>query len=162
MTPAPDLSPQMLRAAFAAFPCGVAAVAGMESAAPVGMAASSFTSVSLEPPLVSVCVAHTSTTWPRLRGLPRLGLSVLADEHDELCRALAAKTGDRFARVEWTAASSGAVFIAGAAVWLDCSIENTVKAGDHDIEVLRIHDVEAHPDVSPLVFHSSRFRRLAV
>ncbi len=157
-----QLTPEALRSAFAAFTSGVTAVAAMNGAVPAGLAASSFTSVSMDPPLVSVCVAHTSTTWPVLRPLPRLGVSVLASDHDEVCRALAAKTGDRFAKVEWTAADSGAVFVGGAALWLDCSIYQEVRAGDHDIVLLRIHEVQTYPEVSPLVFHGSRFRQLVV
>src|SRR5918997_4998820 len=79
-----DLSadPQELRRAYGCFPSGVTAICTLVDGAPDGMAASSFTSVSLDPPLVSVCVQNTSTTWPRLRHLPRLGVSVLAESQD--------------------------------------------------------------------------------
>src|SRR5690606_13074244 len=66
-----------LRRVYGAYPTGVTAVAGLVGGRPVGIAASSFVPVSLTPPLVSVCVAHTSTTWPLLRDLPRIGISVL-------------------------------------------------------------------------------------
>jgi flavin reductase (DIM6/NTAB) family NADH-FMN oxidoreductase RutF len=88
-----------LRRAYASFPSGVAAVCTLQGERPIGIAASSFVAVSLDPPLVSVCVQHTSTTWPRLRGAARLGVSVLAADQHEICRDLAAKDGDRFARV---------------------------------------------------------------
>jgi flavin reductase (DIM6/NTAB) family NADH-FMN oxidoreductase RutF len=68
--------PQQLRRVFGSFPSGVAAVAALVAGEPVGIAASSFTSVSLDPPLVSVCIAHTSTTWPVLRTASRLGVSI--------------------------------------------------------------------------------------
>jgi len=68
----------LLRQAFGCFPSGVTAFCGMINRKPEGMAASSFTSVSIDPALVSVCVAHTSSTWPKLAGLPALGLSVLS------------------------------------------------------------------------------------
>jgi len=66
-----------LRRVYGAYPTGVAVVAGLVDGRPAGIAASSFVPVSLDPPLVSVCVAHTSTTWPLLGGLPRIGISVL-------------------------------------------------------------------------------------
>ena len=78
----PVLDPQRLRHVFGAFPSGVAAVAALVGGVPVGIAASSFTSVSLDPPLVSLCVAHTSTTWPLLRGADRLGVSILGEAQD--------------------------------------------------------------------------------
>jgi flavin reductase (DIM6/NTAB) family NADH-FMN oxidoreductase RutF len=115
----------------------------------------------MDPPLVSVCVAHTSTTWPLLNTMPRLGVSVLGEDQGELCRALAAKTGDRFARVEWEASDIGAVFLRGAALWLECSVHAQLPAGDHDIALLNIHRLDTYDDVQPLVFHGSRFRQLA-
>jgi glyoxylase-like metal-dependent hydrolase (beta-lactamase superfamily II) len=78
--------------AFSAFPSGVTAIAGLRDGRPHGLAASSFTSVSIDPPLVSVCVAHTSTTWPLLSTMPGLEASVLGEDQGELCRALAAKS----------------------------------------------------------------------
>lgn len=152
---------KVLRRAFSCFPSGVTAVCAFIEGAPVGMTASSFTSVSLDPPLVSVCVAHTSRTWATLRARPRLGVSVLAADHEDACRALAARSGDRFSSVEWDRTANGAVFVHGATAWLECSVENELAAGDHDIVLLRIHDMRADPDIEPLIFHGSRYRRLA-
>jgi flavin reductase (DIM6/NTAB) family NADH-FMN oxidoreductase RutF len=153
--------PARLRRAFGCFPSGVTAVCAMVGGEPVGMAASSFTSVSVAPPLVSVCVQDVSTTWPRLRDRPRLGLSVLAEGHDEICLSLSRRTGNRFAGVEWEATGQDAVFVHGSSAWLDCSLYAEVPAGDHAIALLRIHGLLARPDTPPLVFHGSRFRRLA-
>ena len=161
MTAPPTFDQTVLRQAFGCFPSGVAAVCGLRQGRPDGMAASSFTSVSLVPALVSVCVAHTSTTWPRLRVLPRLGVSVLAEGHGDAARALSAKTGDRFAAVDWEATETGAVLVHGSTLWLECSIENEVPAGDHDIALLRIQSLQTYPDVAPMVFHGSKFRQLA-
>jgi flavin reductase (DIM6/NTAB) family NADH-FMN oxidoreductase RutF len=154
------LTPAVLRAAFANFPSGVTAVAAMHDGAPVGLAASSFTSVSIDPPLVSVCVAVTSTTWPLLRGLPRLGLSVLAEDHGPAARSLAAKGIDRFADITWQHADGGEVFVEGSALWLATTLWKEVPAGDHDIALLRIDAVWSYPEVAPLVFHGSAFRQL--
>jgi flavin reductase (DIM6/NTAB) family NADH-FMN oxidoreductase RutF len=154
------LDPGQLRRVFGAFPSGVTAIAALVDGQPVGLAASSFTSVSLDPPLVSVCVAHTSTTWPILARAARFGVSVLADEQELAGRQLAARDGDRFATLPWRATDDGAVLLDGASAWLECSIHAQVRAGDHDIIVLRVHDLDADHDVAPLVFHASQFRRL--
>jgi flavin reductase (DIM6/NTAB) family NADH-FMN oxidoreductase RutF len=155
------LTPEVLRTAFAAFPTGVAALAAFIDGAPIGMAVSSFTSVSLEPPLVSVCVARHSTTWPVLRRAPVLGVCVLAEEHGATARALAAKVADRFAELDWTSDDEGAVLLRNAALWLRCTLESELPAGDHDIALLRVRELELFPGVAPLVFHGSAFRQLA-
>ncbi|WP_432824655.1 flavin reductase family protein [Dactylosporangium sp. CA-092794] len=154
------LSPTDLRRVFGAFPTGVTAVAAIVDGTPVGLAASSFTSVSLDPPLVSVCIAHTSTTWPVLRRAPRLGVSVLGAHQEHLGRQLAQRTGNRFAGATWRASVAGEILLDGACAWLDCSIYDVFRAGDHDIVVLRVHDLDADHDVPPLVFHRSSFGRL--
>jgi flavin reductase (DIM6/NTAB) family NADH-FMN oxidoreductase RutF len=115
----------------------------------------------LDPPLVSVCVARTSSTWPRLARLDRLGLSVLAPEHGSVARTLASKAGDRFAGVDWVQGARGTVFVHGSTLWLECSIVNQVPAGDHDIVILGIASLKTYPDVAPIVFHRSGFRELA-
>jgi flavin reductase (DIM6/NTAB) family NADH-FMN oxidoreductase RutF len=150
-----------LRDAFAAFPSGVAAVCAVVDGAPAGMAASSFTSVSLRPPLVSVCIARASSTWPTLRRSPRIGISVLAREHASVATSLAARTGDRFAAVRWSASVEGAAFVDAAPLHLECSFFASHDAGDHAIVVLRIHSYAMAVETEPLIFHRSAFRRLA-
>jgi flavin reductase (DIM6/NTAB) family NADH-FMN oxidoreductase RutF len=158
---ASSLHSATLRQVFSAFPSGVTVLAASVDSTRVGMAASSFTSVSLDPPLVSVCVAAGSRTWPSLRRAARIGVSVLADVHEEASRKLSAKEGDRFAGMAWRHTADDAILLEGAAAWLDCSVEREVEAGDHTIVLLRIHDLDSDLEVGPLVFHGSRYRKLA-
>ncbi|MCV7299476.1 flavin reductase family protein [Mycobacterium barrassiae] len=160
--PAQSLDDAELRRVFGCFPSGVIAVGAVVDGEPVGMAASSFTSVSVTPPLVSICVQNSSATWPRLRDRDRLGVSVLAENHGGACLSLSRKVGDRFAGVRWTQLPSGGLFIHGATAWLECRRHAEIPAGDHTIVLLEICAVVADPDTPPLVFHGSRFRRLAV
>ncbi len=155
-----NLTPSTLREAFGHFPSGVVAIAAEVGGTRHGLAASTFVPVSLEPPLVSFCVQNTSTTWPRLKDLPMLGISVLGEAHDEAARTLAAKTGDRFAGLETVSTDSGAVFIKGTGLWLESSVEQLIPAGDHTIVVLRVNEVTIDAEVAPIVFHRSGFRRL--
>ncbi|MFC5751415.1 flavin reductase family protein [Actinomadura rugatobispora] len=152
--------PAQLRQAYGCFPSGVTALCALDGEEPVGIAASSFTCVSLDPGRVLVCLQNSSTTWPRLRSTPRLGVSVLAEHHNDACRALSLKTGDRFARVEWSASAGGAVFVHDAVAWLECEVADEVPAGDHTIALLAVHALRTEPDRKPLVFHGSRFQRL--
>ena len=149
-----------LRRAFASFPSGVAAVCARVSRVPVGMAASSFTSVSVDPPLVSVCIQKTSSTWPQLKTHARLGLSVLGEDHDQVCRQLASKVGDRFADVEWDAGPQGSLFIRGSSAWMEVSLYEEVPAGDHVIALLEVHGLEISERTNPLIFHGSAFHRM--
>ena len=159
----PDkLTPTSLREAFGHFPSGIIAIAAEVDGVRVGLAASTFVPVSLEPPLVSFCVQNTSTTWPKLKDVRALGISVLGESHDGAARSLAAKTGDRFADLETESFDSGAVFIRGTSLWMETAIEQLIPAGDHTIVVLQVSDVRVDPDIAPIVFHRSIFRRLGV
>lgn len=151
-----------LRRAFACFPSGVAAICAMAGETPIGMAVSSFTSVSLAPTLVSVCIQRTSTTWPKLRTARHFGLSILGEHQELTCAQLSQKTGDRFASTHWSTDETGAVFIDGASLWLDCTLHDEVEAGDHLIALLEVARVHVDNATPPLVFHESRFRRLAL
>ncbi len=152
-----------LRDAFGRFPSGVVSVCARVDGQPVGMAVSSFTSVSLDPPLVLVCVDRASSTWPRLHEAGehgRLGVSVLGEAHDATARQLASRTADRFAGLGLVDAGEGALLVEGATAWLECSVEAELPGGDHVVVLLRVH---AHRtlETGPLVFHASTFTTVA-
>ena len=156
-----DLEPARLRQAFGIFPSGVVAVAAVVDGVPLGLAASSFRSESLDPPLVSFSIAASSKTWPDLRRASRLGVSVLASHHGGLARQLAGDPATRFDDVAVRTSEAGALVIDEAIAHFDTTIYREVEAGDHVIVLLEIKAV-AHPEVgSPLVFHRSTFGRLA-
>ena len=153
--------PGTLRRAFACHPSGVTTIGAIVDNEPIGMVASSFTSVSIAPPLVSLCFQNDSATWPILRLRPRLGISVLAEEHADICRQLAQKSPDRFTGIDWDRTPGGGILLGGAAAWLDCSVHSELPAGDHTVALLEIHSLRVSPEIAPLVFHGSKFRRLA-
>jgi len=157
----PPTDPLELRRVFGCFPSGVTGVCALVDGEPVGMAASTFVPVSLDPPLVSVCVRSESMTWPRLRRSDHLGISVLGGNHELACRALADRHGDRFKGITWRTGPGDAVFIDDAVAWLACDLYAEVPAGDHLIVLLLIVGVRADFDGEPLVFHRSQYRRLA-
>jgi flavin reductase (DIM6/NTAB) family NADH-FMN oxidoreductase RutF len=156
-----DLDPHTLRSAFGAFPSGVVAVAAQVRGQLTGIAASSFTSVSLDPPLVSFSVATTSNTWPLLREASHLGVSVLADHHDEVCRRLAGPTDQRFAGLPFRSTEDGAVLLDEAVATFDCTIHQEIEAGDHLVVLLALHRVGDGGGRAPLVFHRSGFATLS-
>ncbi len=160
MTTNQDLDPAQLRAAFGVFPSGVVAVAAEVDGRATGLAASSFTSVSLDPPLVSFSIANTSRTWPDLRRAGHLGVTILADHHGEVCRQLAGPVEHRFDDVPTTVSPAGAVTLDEGLARFDCTIHREVEAGDHTIVLLALHAVERTDTSLPLVFHRSGFGRL--
>jgi flavin reductase (DIM6/NTAB) family NADH-FMN oxidoreductase RutF len=155
------LDPILLRRAFGAFPSGVVAVAAEVDGVRSGMVASSFTSVSLDPALVSFSVANNSATWPLLRTSAHLGLSVLADHHDAVCRQLAGPVQHRFDGLSTTCTEDGALLLDDAVATFECSLHQEVAAGDHTMVLLALHAVKDTGTALPLVFHRSAFGRLS-
>jgi flavin reductase (DIM6/NTAB) family NADH-FMN oxidoreductase RutF len=152
-----DLDPRQLRKAFGIFPTGVVAVAAEVGGRLVGLAASSFTSVSLEPPLVSLSIANASTTWPDLRRATHLGVTVLADHHRVAARQLAGPLESRFEGLLVALSDDGAVTLTDGLAQFVTTIYQEVEAGDHTIVLLRLHAVEHADNSLPLVFHRSAF-----
>lgn len=157
----PIFDARTLRNAFGCYPTGVTAICALIEDEPVGMAVSSFVSVSLDPSLVLICIQKTSTTWEKLKHASRVGVSVLGEEQHRASAQLASKNGDRFAGIEWQSSAGGAIFIDGSAVSLDCTIGETIEAGDHVLVLLKVEELNFQPRVNPLVFHGSRYRKLA-
>jgi flavin reductase (DIM6/NTAB) family NADH-FMN oxidoreductase RutF len=155
-----DLDPAGLRKAFGIFPTGVVAVAAEVDGELTGLAASSFSSVSLDPPLVSFSIANTSKTWPQLRRARHVGVTILADHHGPVARRLAGPVATRFEGLSLTRTELGAVTLVDGLAQFDTSIYREVEAGDHTIVLLRLHTVEHVDTSSPLVFHRSAFRSL--
>jgi 3-hydroxy-9,10-secoandrosta-1,3,5(10)-triene-9,17-dione monooxygenase reductase component len=148
-----------LRIALGHFPTGVAAVCARDSSGePVGLAANSFTSVSLDPPLVLFCIANTSSTWQRMQTAAAFAISILAADHEPVCRTLATKGIDRFAALDWSEAPSRAPVIDGSLAWFDCETVQRHPAGDHEIVVGEVSAFGiTEEELMPLVFHRSRF-----
>jgi flavin reductase (DIM6/NTAB) family NADH-FMN oxidoreductase RutF len=156
-----DIDSMRFRSVLSRFATGVVAITAIdpETGGPTGLAANSFTSISLDPPLVGFCVAHTSTTWPKLRGADRHCINILSEPQTEVCLQLAAKGGDKFAGLEWTTSPSGSPVLAGALAWIECSVETEVVAGDHVIVVARVHHLDKHHDGEPLIFYKGAYGR---
>ncbi|RFU39835.1 flavin reductase [Actinomadura logoneensis] len=158
-----DIDGARFRAVLGRFATGVVAITGIDagSGRPTGLAANSFTSVSLDPPLVAFCVAHTSTTWPRLRDAGRLCINILSEPQLEVCKRLALKGGDKFADITWTGSPGGGPVIEGALAWIEVSVENEHVAGDHVIVVARVHHLDKHHEGEPLLFYKGAYGSFA-
>lgn len=141
------------------FCTGVTVVASVVGGTPVGFTCQSFGALSLSPPLVMLCPAASSTTWPLIRAAGAAVISILAADQEDLSRRFAVSGGDKFADVRWEPSPSGLPILDGALGWVDCEIEDEHPAGDHTIAVCRVRALSVNPQVGPLLFHHGRYVR---
>lgn len=154
-----------LRTAFAAFVTGVTVVT-VGGRTPHGMTANAFTSVSLDPPLVLVCVDRDARMHQALPRADGFGVSVLAAHQEGIARHFASGGRPRglaqFATVGWSPGShTGAPLIDGALAWFECTLWGSYGGGDHSIFVGRLLAVDRHDHAPPLLFFDRTFRQLA-
>ena len=146
--------------ACAKFPTGVTIVTVLDAeGSPHGMTASSFTSVSLEPPLVLVCVDHRASVLAHLRRAQHIGINILSENQQDLSVHFARPGHDRFDGVEWLAGHGGVPLIPGALARFECSIHRMIDAGDHTILIAEVLDAE-HTNGRPLVYFGSGYHKL--
>jgi 3-hydroxy-9,10-secoandrosta-1,3,5(10)-triene-9,17-dione monooxygenase reductase component len=154
---APD--PATYRTVLGHFATGVVIVTAFDGDDPVGMACNSFTSVSLEPPLVLFCAAKSSTTWPRIQGARKWAANILDDDGEEICRLFAQKGADRFARIAYTPGRTGSPILEDALAYVDCETLVEHDAGDHVIVVGRVVELGYQHEGTPLLFYRGGYGR---
>ena len=150
------VDPTEMRRVLGHFASGVTIVTGFDAETPVGFACQSFTSVSLDPPLVLFCPAHTSSTWPRIQRSGSFSVNVLAADQLELCKAFATSGGDKFDGVDWTSTRWGPS-LDGVLATVSCDIEQVHAAGDHDVVIGRVRELVTHREDGPLLFWRGEF-----
>ncbi|MER7449421.1 flavin reductase family protein [Nocardia beijingensis] len=157
-TDLPELDPALMRTVLGHFATGVVAITGIDphNGAPTGLAANSFTSVSLDPPLIAFCVAATSTSWPRVRAAGRYAVNILSEAQEPVCRQLATRGADKFQGIEWQPSPAGAPILADCLAWIEAELEAEHAAGDHTIVVSRVRHLYAS-DSAPLIFFRGRY-----
>lgn len=144
------------------YPTGVTVITAMGlDGHPVGMAVGSFTSVSLDPPLVAFFPEKTSTTFPRIREAGSFCVNVLSAAQEQHCRSFAARGNDKFQGIDWEPAGSGSPLLDGVVAWVDCDIESVVEAGDHYVVLGRVRALDVSSPSLPLVFFRGGYGRFS-
>ena len=143
-TVTPPLDPRALRDAFGCFMTGVTVVTTIDATGqPLGFTANSFSSVSLDPPMLLVSIANKSQNLVCFTESPGFAVNILAEGQKDVSATFARPVEDRFSTVYWRRGPVGAPLIAGASAWFDCSMEQIVPAGDHTILIGRVGGFEA-------------------
>ena len=141
------LDPRALRDAFGCFMTGVTVVTTLDAAGkPLGFTANSFSSVSLDPPLLLVSVANSSANLGNFTGGRGFAVNILSESQKDISATFGRRSSDdRFAQVYWKHGPVGSPLIAGVSAWFDCTLERAIPAGDHTILIGRIGGFEAGP-----------------
>ena len=138
------------------FASGVVIVTGATADGPGGFTCQSFTSVSLDPPLVAIFPGKSSTSWPGIAESGAFCANVLTEQQEALCRAFAVSGGDKFAGVGWTTAATRSPVLNDVLAWIDCGIEAVHDAGDHFLVLGRVREM-GYSNGRPLLFYRGGF-----
>lgn len=139
------------------FPTGVTVVTTTVDGTPYGLAVNAFSSVSMDPPMVLVCVKSTSQTHPHLEISDHIGINILANDQEWIAQAFASSGGDKFAGISWHSSLTGAPLLDGAAAAFEVKIDQRIPAGSHTIFLGEVVAVEAEGERQPLLYLGGAF-----
>lgn len=144
------------------FCSGVTVVTGIGPTSPVGFTCQSFSSLSLDPPRIVLCVSRTSTSWPAVRNGVSFCVNVLAQHQNALSERFARSGGDKFRDVLWSPSPDGAPRLADATAWIDCRLHTEYDGGDHLVVIGDVRRLEAPAEPrQPLLYYRGRYTRIA-
>lgn len=147
-----------LRRTFGSFATGVAVATTLDpQGVPKGFTANSFTSVSLDPPLVLVCVDKTASCHGAFAAAAHFAVNILCDAQQHVSRAFASKSADKFADMLWVSGTTRSPIFPDSTAWLDCDVYNRVEAGDHLIVIGKVLNFGHSPQKDPLGYHRGSY-----
>ncbi len=150
------------RRALSAFFTGVTILATLQpDGRPRGFTANSFTSVSLDPPLVLVCIAKRASSYEVFANALYFAVSILAEEQENIAKLFASKAVDKFAQIKWYTCYGGSPVIQGAAASFNCRMHNFIDAGDHGVLIGRVLDF-SYSEVPPLLYCRGAYMRFSL
>ncbi|MFE0819763.1 flavin reductase family protein [Streptomyces sp. NPDC058807] len=161
LTAPPPATAELLRSAFRRHAAGVAVITARGDAGPVGFTATSLTSVSAEPPLLSFGIGTGSSSWPAVSSAEYVGVHVLGEHQEEVAATFARSGADRFAApTAWRDGPEGVPVLDGVLAWLVCRVVARVPAGDHRIVLAEVLSGDPGGAGRPLLYHQGRYERL--
>ncbi len=145
------------------FATGITVITAMTADGPVGAVANSFTSVSLEPPLIAYCAANASSTWPRIVNESNFCVNILSADQEHVSRTFATPDIDRFAHIGFRGSSvTGSPILTDVLAHIDCETEQRIPAGDHTLVIARVVDLAVHREGAPLLYFRGGYASLSV
>ncbi|MCR2824097.1 flavin reductase [Microbacterium sp. zg.Y909] len=141
------------------YPTGVCVITALVNEQPIGMTVGTFTSVSLDPPMVAFLPTKSSTSWPLIQRSGRFCVNVLTWDQEHLCRQMARPSSEKFTDVAWRRSDLGSPIIEGSVAWMDCEITQVVEAGDHWIVLGGVHGLDVERETLPLIFFRGGYGR---
>ncbi len=153
-----SIDPAHFRQVLGSYPTGVCIITAMgPDEAPAGMVIGSFTSVSLDPPLVGFLPDKKSTSWPLIEQAGRFCVNILASDQQGVCRQMGAKGAEKFAGLDLRISEHNLPVIGGALARIECTIHSVTEAGDHWFVLGNVLHLEATRDDDPMLFHRGRY-----
>jgi flavin reductase (DIM6/NTAB) family NADH-FMN oxidoreductase RutF/DNA-binding IclR family transcriptional regulator len=154
--------PKWFRQVLGQYPTGVCVItAEPDEATPAGMAVGSFTSVSLDPPLVAFFPDRSSTSWPKIRAANRFCVNILSADQEHICRRFASKMENKFEGLDHRSSDGGPPIIGGVVAWMDCDLYSVQEAGDHFIVLGLVRELQIESASLPLLFFQGGYGRFA-
>lgn len=159
----PRIDPALFREVLGHYPTGVAIITGIDHQGEhLAMIVGTFTSVSLDPPLVAFLPQRTSKTYARLAECDSLCINVLTGEQEDVSRTIVTRWENKLEGIDWFPSPSGDPVLADSLAWLDVRLEQSIDAGDHLIAMCRIVDMKVNNPVAPLIFFQGGYGRFVI
>lgn len=145
--------PKVFRRVLGHYPTGVCVITAMQAdGKPAAMVVGSFTSVSLDPPLVAFFPDRSSTSWPKIEAAKHFCVNVLAAHQQDLCRAFSSKAEDKFIGIPYRLSDQGVPILEDVVAYIDCGLYAVHEAGDHFIVLGEVRALDVEKPHAPLLF----------
>ncbi len=155
------LDEMSIRGAMSEFTTGVTIVATEDGGIPVGFACQSFSSLSLDPPMILFTVMKSSRSWPHIEKTGTFAVNVLAEDQEDISAEFGRRGGKKFEVGQWTRSTLGNPLLLGSSVWIDCTVADVHEGGDHWIVTGKIEAIGQRDDVKPLIYHRGSYARVS-
>jgi flavin reductase (DIM6/NTAB) family NADH-FMN oxidoreductase RutF len=151
------IDPAAFRKVLGSYPTGVCVVTALDEGKPAGMVVGSFTSVSLDPPLVGFFPDKKSSSWPLIEKAGHFCVNVLGSDQEEVCRSASARGAKKFVGVEFTISDNDLPIIANSIACIECRLHSVTEAGDHWFVMGEVMRMETVRESDPMLFHRGRY-----
>ena len=149
--------PAVFRKVLGSYPTGVCVITALDGDRPAGMGVGTFTSVSLDPPLVGFFPDKSSSSWPLIEQAGHFCVNVMGSDQQDVCRSVSAKGEAKFVGVEYSVSEHGLPVIANSIACIECKLYSVTEAGDHWFVLGQVLRMETVRDDDPMLFHRGRY-----